>query len=525
MVERRESIVKNMSTAGDSSNNVHDICANCGKGAESINNLKACTGCKMVKYCNRECQIAHYPQHKKECREKRALIASEDNYTTCWICLDGGPDEKGKPLVRECSCRGGAGYVHTSCLISYAQHKTKKDYDYNSPPNIENFKHAMKFRRPWEMCPNCNQFYDEEGCLAEDLATAFVDFVEENYEDNIPHILEALLLKLETQSRKNNIDATLNIGNKMLRMINQLKEKSPSPGSRILVGIQPHVYNNMGIVYLKGGNDEEAVRCFQTYLDFSKGEEKAKQSVANAERNLALAKRKLANGQDVISSEKMLESLKTVYDASWRRGKDSTDTIRHGINYANELKNVLHTIEAERLLLELSAMSRRVHGPDHKETKKLTNSLQECQQRFVSVYSYYGPEQYLPLRYEGDVLWLALQYEGHSNQFLLVRGPIDEPEHKQVTFKTDDYLPALGTPVIIKGVQHPNTHLNGKVGEIKSWDNDSCCLTVNFEDKSLEQCSVHENNVHILFELPAKESSDNNSSSLETSSSSSDSNS
>ena len=29
-------------------------CAKCGKEGES---LKACTACKLVKYCNRECQI------------------------------------------------------------------------------------------------------------------------------------------------------------------------------------------------------------------------------------------------------------------------------------------------------------------------------------------------------------------------------------------------------------------------------------------------------------------------------------
>ena len=62
--------------------------------------------------------------------------------------------------------------------------------------------------------------------------------------------------------------------------------------------------------------------------------------------------RRLTNGQNVISSEKMLESLKIVY--GMHRGKDSTDAIRHGITYAHELKNVHHTIEAERLLMELS---------------------------------------------------------------------------------------------------------------------------------------------------------------------------
>jgi len=61
-----------MSTADD---NV-SICANCGKGEEGddIKKLKACTACKLVKYCSRECQIAHRPQHKKECRKRAAEL-------------------------------------------------------------------------------------------------------------------------------------------------------------------------------------------------------------------------------------------------------------------------------------------------------------------------------------------------------------------------------------------------------------------------------------------------------------------
>jgi len=54
-----------------------DICANCGKGEESTGSLKACTACKLVKYCDRECQIAHRPQHKKECRKRAAELHDE----------------------------------------------------------------------------------------------------------------------------------------------------------------------------------------------------------------------------------------------------------------------------------------------------------------------------------------------------------------------------------------------------------------------------------------------------------------
>ena len=50
------------------------VCANCGKGEEESHKLKSCTACKLVKYCNRECQIAHRSQHKKECRKRAAEL-------------------------------------------------------------------------------------------------------------------------------------------------------------------------------------------------------------------------------------------------------------------------------------------------------------------------------------------------------------------------------------------------------------------------------------------------------------------
>ena len=69
------------------------LCANCGMGEESAGDLKACTACKMVKYCNRDCQIAHRPQHKKACKKRAAELHDEKLFKQpppkedCPICM------------------------------------------------------------------------------------------------------------------------------------------------------------------------------------------------------------------------------------------------------------------------------------------------------------------------------------------------------------------------------------------------------------------------------------------------------
>ena len=59
-----------------SDNNTTEICAKCGKEGGS---LKSCAACKLVKYCSRDCQIAHRSQHKKECRKRAADDLHDEN--------------------------------------------------------------------------------------------------------------------------------------------------------------------------------------------------------------------------------------------------------------------------------------------------------------------------------------------------------------------------------------------------------------------------------------------------------------
>ena len=67
-------------TTEDTTNNedtVSSQCVNCSKGEGDCASLKQCVACKMVKYCSRDCQISHRPQHKKACKKRAAELHDE----------------------------------------------------------------------------------------------------------------------------------------------------------------------------------------------------------------------------------------------------------------------------------------------------------------------------------------------------------------------------------------------------------------------------------------------------------------
>jgi hypothetical protein len=40
--------------------------------------LKKCTGCKQVRYCGQQCQLAHWPAHKANCKAAVVLRSTKD---------------------------------------------------------------------------------------------------------------------------------------------------------------------------------------------------------------------------------------------------------------------------------------------------------------------------------------------------------------------------------------------------------------------------------------------------------------
>jgi hypothetical protein len=111
----------------------------------------------------------------------------------CWICLEGGADDSGKTIARDCACRGNdAGFAHTSCIIKYAQKKSEQAIN------------PEEFIAPWEKCPICRQDYQND--LRIQIANAFVSFTEGTYGHPGNSLVDKMrvmeALRLQIQSKK-----------------------------------------------------------------------------------------------------------------------------------------------------------------------------------------------------------------------------------------------------------------------------------------------------------------------------------
>ena len=158
------------------------LCANCGKGEESAGDLKACTACKMVKYCNRDCQIAHRKQHKKACKKRaaelhdEALFKQPQQKEDCPICFLLLPSLS--TGAKYYSCCGKE--ICSGCVLAVAFRdfdEQKCPFCRTPTPDSEEEAIAINKKRveagDAEAIFNLGSFYSEGACgLSQDYAKA-----------------------------------------------------------------------------------------------------------------------------------------------------------------------------------------------------------------------------------------------------------------------------------------------------------------------------------------------------------------
>jgi hypothetical protein len=192
-------------------------------------------------------------------------------------------------------------------------------------------------------------------------------------------------------------------------------------------------------------------------------------------------------------------------DAVETLGQSDPNAIGSGVDLAAALYGEDCTIEATRLLAKLVKIGRQVHGPDHNCTANVVFALTKVKERRVIVKS--QKRWFKALRYEDDGSDCVL--EGTLPE------SADDPQEEEsglitilpgkgaAVIPSTDILPFPGTPVICHGLRlRSSSHLNGKIGDVRSLDVDDGKCLVHFEEEGLEPTVVKIGNLRVLFELP-----------------------
>ena len=290
---------------------------------------------------------------------------NEEHYEAmCYLCHGTGADESGRPLRRDCACRGSdAGFVHLSCLTKYASSKSLRwDGD-----------NVAIFVNPWKTCLSCHQDYQNE--LAVDIATEFVLFVRRKYPNNTQLQVEALNQKLRALDsmierlqpmQKIEFD---DIANEILSLIDRMKgDVSPLPER--YSHLEACAYAGLGNIALEEGTKQSARRAVAHFED----ELQVYEAIGDDE-GIAMSKSHIAYARSKYEGGKTEEALKASQESYemfvTKYGEGNEFTIDAGRIYAINLQKADRWGEARELLTKLIATSKQVFGLEHNITKDL----------------------------------------------------------------------------------------------------------------------------------------------------------
>jgi len=422
----------------------------------------------------------------------------------CWICHEGAKEWPGdqpgfQELNRDCSCRGSSGYSHWSCLVQYAANKVAEGGD---------------ITKAWRECPLCNQRYNNE--LQLDMADAFIQMADQIDDCDPFRYAEALWTKLlavdldDEESKKT-----------AFAMISML-EKVDEPHKCAAWAVDPYCHsknakNLMSIAYEKLGWQE-----FQKGVR-AKGKSESSKKIQLAikyyekYKELAMFVGNMTHVNDAetkIARSKCLDPLnkdETKQDLPRLRAAFEQDP--SSLNFSNLVMGLRlegHQIEIERRTAKEIVKNKRILGPMHPYTMELELGIKGLKVRRVKM-----------LEEGNDDIWAhrLVRYEGEGNRCVITPmttshdfpgGNDYQGDGTEFTITMDEFIDKFnlceGTPVMCIGLKSSKgAQLNGKIGDIRDYNEESQRYAIHFQDKALKPASVKMNNLQVVFDLTSIE--------------------
>ena len=394
--------------------------------------------------------------------------------------------------------------AHLNCIVEYAKVQSN-----------QNHVDIGMFMLPWEYCSQCKQIYRNK--LRVDLADEVIKFTKEIFplSKRVPssefpcdpyRYSEALYVKAKAlgcydpgynddDKEDEMIEEGIKVSTEIVSTIDKMRKYTPIFPKQI-TQLEGLAYNQLGMFTASTVTKKEA--------DKEKVGEQAIKYFAKA-RELCLSINEIENAKIATSQIDQTRFMINGINSTPRERKQHNikflrqQYLQHpetqvGMNLVYAYMSEKRFIESQRTLLELIEMSRRINGATHDETQSLSDILDQvksCDKRLVKL----KPDQI-----ESKVCgYLALRYEDDGKK-CIVEGPTDSDTKQTLTVDSSDIIYTIGVPVTIYGLVKAS-HLNGKEGEVRSFDEEKQRHEVLFEDESLKPCLVKPTNLRISFDV------------------------
>jgi len=339
--------------------------------------------------------ITMFMSLKRTSSDAAGLPDRVDDAPCCWLCLEEGSNQGGKPLIRNCSCRGSSGFAHLSCIINYAEKMSRDAHERGEYP-------VVFFRT----CPSCKQNYQDD--VESMLVKAELEFVEREYKNNHLLYIDALKERIDTLDFDEQYRPEGEvICAKMLSIIKEVDNDHSLQHYELTLSIamaqqfMGEFHDQVGAYSRSNEYLEKAKKHFKLAKDRYEVLEGEEINVMAMDRKIRTIVAKLSGTEPKLNmAEEILFWRKRYNESIMRYGENDIFTLDNGIELAETLHGADHTIEAERFLTTLVQKCRLVHGIDHNVTKDALSVREDIMLR--KVYLSTGSGVFQALRYESD---------------------------------------------------------------------------------------------------------------------------
>ena len=424
---------------------------------------------------------------------------------SCYICLENSADSSiDQPLLRNCACRGDAGWAHITCLAEFAASKvTEAQREQDHSVHIASF---------WADCILCKTQYMQNMGLA--MAEAFVNQYE-HLPDTDPRRSSSLYALASSRDDVGDYDGAIELYERLLQMCNFLATKGTDMRKQ-----EGDIFGKMGAVLMRADRLDDALPILERLRELwvaEYGPNSPNVKITNRMIDRTKERIEILGGRGHQKRDSAAELVEE--RERFRENQECVD-IRHRLfvhlRLVYALKSDGRHQESMEELEKLVVESRQILGPDHPDTQNYENEAVKYRQRMLQLETPMASNSSsaagAATSQKKDV-WAVIDYEKksaiHGRRVKVLKATKndagvyicqiknDKGVSSKVKVAQNQFILEKGTTIMVHGLVS-STNLNGSIGIIRSFHKEKCRYAISVGKKKTA-VSIKPSNLNVVF--------------------------